>query len=93
MRAFSDIEKDRIIEMAWEDRTPFDAIKSQFGLSQGEVEKLMRKELTNSGFKRWRKRVSSGVGVKHGYKAQADMLRFKCSRQSAISLNKIAKRG
>ena len=83
---------DRIIEMAWEDRTPFDAIKIQFGLSQGDVEKLMRKELKHSSFKRWRKRVSSGVGVKHRYKADPDMLRFKCSRQRAISGNRVSKR-
>ncbi len=92
MKEFTDIEKDRIIEMAWEDRTTFDAIKAGFGLSQGEVEKLMRKELKGSSFRLWRKRVSSGVGVKHGVKAQPGMLRFKCSRQKAISMNKIAKR-
>ena len=83
---------DRIIEMAWEDRTPFDAIKVQFGLSQGEVEKLMRKELSPSGFRLWRKRVSSGTGVKHSHKADPSMLRFKCSRQRTISRNKISKR-
>jgi uncharacterized protein (TIGR03643 family) len=89
---FTEGEIDRIIEMAWEDRTTFDAIKAQFGISQGEVEKIMRKELKNSSFKKWRKRVSSGVGVKHHFKAQEDMLRFKCSRQKSISLNKISKR-
>ena len=83
---------DRIIEMAWEDRTPFDAIKLQFGLTQGEVEKLMRRELKRSSFERWRKRVSQGVGVKHSFKANPDMTRFKCSRQRAISNNKISKR-
>lgn len=89
---FSPSETDRIIEMAWEDRTPFDAIKRQFGLSQGEVEKLMRRELSASGFRRWRKRVSSGTGVKHSSKADPSMLRFKCSRQRTISMNKITKR-
>lgn len=78
--------------MAWEDRTTFDAIKLQFGIAQGEVEKLMRKELSLSSFKRWRRRVSSGVGVKHAFKASAEMSRFKCSRQRAISGNKISKR-
>ncbi|MES2448885.1 MAG: TIGR03643 family protein [Bacteroidota bacterium] len=92
MKYFTEIEKDRIIEMAWEDRTTFDAIKLQFGITQGEVEKLMRSELSPSGFKRWRKRVSSGVGVKHAFKANADMLRFKCNRQRAISGNSISKR-
>ena len=92
MVEFSEIDKDRIIEMAWEDRTPFDVIKIQIGLSQGEVEKHMRKELKHSSFKRWRKRVSSGVGVKHLFKAENDMLRFKCSRQKQISHNAISKR-
>lgn len=91
MRVFTIIETDRIIEMAWEDRTPFDVIRLQFGLTQGEVEKLMRKELRHSSFKRWRKRVSSGVGVKHAFKAGDHMLRFKSSMQRAISNNKISK--
>ena len=85
-------EIDRIIEMAWEDRTTFDVIRSQFGLSQGEVEKLMRRELKKSSFIMWRKRVSSGVGVKHSFKANPEMTRFKCSRQRSISHNKISKR-
>lgn len=92
MKQFSDIEKDRIIEMAWEDRTTFDTIKLQFGISQGEVEKVMRSTLLPSSFRRWRKRVSSGIGVKHAFKANPDMQRFKCSRQKSISGNKIAKR-
>ena len=92
LNSFSDLEKDRIVEMAWEDRTTFDAIKAQFGINQGEVEKLMRKELKDSSFRRWRKRVSSGVGVKHAFKANPDMLRFKCTRQRSVSMNKISKR-
>lgn len=92
MKEFSPEETDRIIEMAWEDRTPFDIIKIQFGLSQGDVEKLMRKELKHASFKRWRKRVSSGVGVKHLLKAAENMLRFKSSRQKSISNNKISKK-
>jgi len=91
-REFTTLEKDRIIEMAWEDRTPFEAIHFQFGLTQGEVEKFMRRELKPTSFKRWRKRVSSGVGVKHRYKASPEMLRFKCTRQRTISMNKISKR-
>lgn len=92
MQQFTELEIDRIIEMAWEDRTTFDAIKRQFGLSQGEVERLMRKNLKESSFRLWRKRVSSGVGVKHAHKAQEDMIRFKCTRQRTISHNKISKR-
>ena len=56
---------DRVIEMAWEDRTPFEAIKFQFNLSEADVIKIMRKELKNSSFKLWRKRVHSGVSQKH----------------------------
>jgi uncharacterized protein (TIGR03643 family) len=89
---FSERELDRIIEMAWEDRTPFEALLFQFGLPEKEVIKLMRGKLKASSFKRWRKRVNSGVSQKHLKKRSPDMLRFKCSRQSAISGNKISKR-
>lgn len=91
-KSFTDSETDRIVEMAWEDRTTFDAIKAQFGITQGEVEKLMRKTLKPSSFRLWRKRVSSGIGVKHALKANPEMTRFKCSRQKWISNNKISKR-
>jgi uncharacterized protein (TIGR03643 family) len=83
---------DRIIEMAWEDRTPFEAIEFQFGLPEKEVIKLMRGNLKASSFKRWRKRVNSGVSQKHLKKRNPEISRFKCSRQSAISGNKISKR-
>ena len=53
----SEIEIDRIIEMAWEDRTPFEAIKLQFGKNESDVIKIMRKNLKPSSFKLWRKRV------------------------------------
>ena len=83
---------DRIIEMAWEDRTPFEAIKFQFGLPESEVIKLMRTELKRSSFNLWRKRVHSGVSQKHLMKRNTEIERFKCSRQRTISLNKISKR-
>ena len=83
---------DRIIEMAWEDRTPFEAILFQFGLSESDVIALMRKELKRSSFNLWRKRVNSGVSQKHLKKRSEDMLRFKCSLQRPISGNKISKR-
>ena len=85
-------DKDRIIEMAWEDRTPFEAIAVQFGLSEADVIALMRRELKRSSFNLWRKRVNSGVSQKHAKKQPDDMIRFKCSRQKAISNNKISKR-
>ncbi len=89
---FTERELDRIIEMAWEDRTPFEAILFQFGLPEKEVIKLMRKNLKESSFKRWRKRVNSGVSQKHLKKRSQDITRFKCSRQKAITGNKISKR-
>ncbi len=85
-------ELDRIIEMAWEDRTPFEAIKVQFGFSESEVIALMRKELKLSSFKLWRKRVNSGASQKHAQKRNKEIDRFKCSRQTSISMNKISKR-
>lgn len=83
---------DRIIEMAWEDRTPFEAIKAQFNLAEAEVIAIMRKNLKRSSFERWRKRVNTGVSTKHLKKRSADINRFKSSRQRAISGNKISKR-
>jgi len=85
-------EIDRIIEMAWEDRTPFEAIQFQFGISESEVIELMRLELKESSFKLWRKRVNSGVSQKHLKKRSEEINRFKCSRQRVISNNKISKR-
>jgi len=91
-KGFTERQLDRIIEMAWEDRTPFEAIVFQFGLPEKEVIKLMRGNLKESSFKRWRKRVNSGVSTKHLKKRSTEITRFKCSRQSAISGNKISKR-
>ena len=85
-------DTDRIIEMAWEDRTPFEAIKIQFGFSEGDVIALMRKELKRSSFNLWRKRVNSGVSQKHAHKRNPDIDRFKYSLQKTISMNKISKR-
>ena len=91
-KEFTERELDRIIEMAWEDRTPFEALLFQFGLPEKEVIKLMRATLKESSFKRWRKRVNSGVSQKHLKKRNPEITRFKCSRQKAISGNKISKR-
>ena len=87
-----DKDIDRIIEMAWEDRTSFEAIKIQFGFSESEVISLMRKELKRSSFNLWRKRVNSGVSQKHAQKRNPEISRFKCTLQKTISLNKISKR-
>lgn len=90
-KEFSVYQIDRIIEMAWEDRTPFDAIALQFDLSEKEVIKLMRREMKPSSFKMWRARVQ-GRKTKHLKKVATAVDRFKCSRQRGISNNKISKR-
>ena len=82
---------DRIIEMAWEDRTPFDAIKHQFGLNEQAVRNLMRKELKASSYKKWRIRVET-CQTKHQKKRSSEINRFKCTRQRQISGNRVSKR-
>jgi len=88
---FTLIELDRIIEMAWEDRTTFDAIKFQFGLSESDVKNLMKKELKFSSYKLWRERVEN-CKTKHSGKRVEGIDRFKSNSQRAISNNKISKR-
>ena len=83
---------DRIIEMAWEDKTPYEAIRFQFQLTERGVIKLMRSNLKASSFKRWRKRVNCGISQKHFKKRNPEINRFKCSRQKEITNNKISKR-
>ncbi len=82
---------DRIIEMAWEDRTPFDAIKNQFGINEAEVKMLMKKHMKFSSYKMWRKRVES-CNTKHSKKRVGGIERFKSNLQRHITLNKISKR-
>jgi uncharacterized protein (TIGR03643 family) len=84
-------ETDRVIEMAWEDRTPFDAIKEQFGLGESEVKALMKRELKFSSYKLWRERVES-CRTKHKGMRSDDIDRFKSQSQKVISNNKISKR-
>ena len=84
-------QTNRVIEMAWEDRTPFEAIEQQFGLSEGQVIRLMRRQLKNSSWRMWRARVQ-GRATKHRAKSAVDDARFKSTRQRAITFNKIAKR-
>ncbi|TFF36117.1 TIGR03643 family protein [Mucilaginibacter psychrotolerans] len=84
------VDTDRIIEMAWEDRTSFDAIRLQFGVTEQQVIKLMRKEMKASSFKLWRQRVQGRI-TKH-QKLGESSFRFKCSLQKQISGNKISKR-
>jgi uncharacterized protein (TIGR03643 family) len=82
---------DRIIQMAWEDRTPFEAIEVQFGLKEKDVIELMRKEMRRSSFEMWRERMK-GKSTKHRALREASVGRFRCTRQRSITLNKISKR-
>ena len=91
MKELNSIMIDRIIEMAWEDRTTFDAIKFQFNLNEKEVIELMRKEMKLRSFIMWRKRVQ-GRKTKHQKLRTFAKGRFKCSRQKSISNNSISKR-
>lgn len=84
-------DKDRIIEMAWEDRTTFEAIKMQFDLDEQGVINLMRREMKPGSFKMWRARVQ-GRKTKHQKLREFEKGRFKCSRQKHISNNSISKR-
>ncbi len=87
----TDLDKDRIIEMAWEDRTTFEAILLQFGLKEQEVINLMRAEMKASSFRMWRERVQ-GRKTKHEKLRPFRESRFKCYRQRQINNNKISKR-
>ncbi len=77
---FNEHNKDRIIQMAWEDRTPFEAIKFQFGLKEKDVIEFMRKNSLPSSFRMWRKRMKSRK-TKHTALRETEINRFKCNRQ------------
>lgn len=89
--SFTEQQIDRIIEMAWEDRTPFDAITFQFGISEQETIEIMRSEMKLSSFKMWRQRVQ-GRATKHAKLRGNGIDRFKCTLQRQITHNKISKR-
>ena len=91
MNNLSEQEIDRVIEMAWEDRTPFEAISYQFGLEEEEVIQLMRNNLKEKSWKRWRKRVQ-GRKTKHLKLRSKEVNRHKSSRQKHISGNRISKK-
>jgi uncharacterized protein (TIGR03643 family) len=71
---------DRIVEMAWEDRTPFDAIELQFGLQEKEVKQLMKTTMKRSSYVLWRERVNSRK-TKHSQLVGVQFLRFKSKNQ------------
>ncbi|MBM27370.1 MAG: TIGR03643 family protein [Halieaceae bacterium] len=76
----SEADHSRVIEMAWEDRTPFEAIEHLYGLPEGDVIQLMRRSLKPRAFKNWRQRVS-GRGTKHGALRDPSVSRGYCSTQ------------
>ena len=91
----SQTDLDRVIEMAWEDRTPFDAIETQFGLSEQQVIDVMRQEMKASSFRMWRARVQ-GRKTKHTAKSpivdEGGEPRFRSKSQRTITHNKLSKR-
>lgn len=84
-------EIDRIVQMAWEDRTPFDAILAQFGITEAEVIALMKSEMRLQNWKKWRARVQ-GRSTKHTALRSEEVGRFKSRMQRTITLNRISKR-
>ena len=84
-------EIDRVIGMAWEDRTPFSAIEFQFGLTEKDVIQLMKRELKLSSWKRWRARVQ-GRATKHRALRQGGVKRFRSKAQKQITFNRISKK-
>lgn len=79
-KTLSTADLSRVIEMAWEDRTPFDAINTSFGLSEPEVIAIMRRELKRTSFKLWRERVT-GRSTKHMALRSKEVIRAYCSSQ------------
>ncbi|KAA0696287.1 TIGR03643 family protein [Halopseudomonas laoshanensis] len=77
---WSGADASRIIEMAWEDRTPFEAIEALYGLSEPAVIQLMRKQLKPGSFRLWRARVS-GRKTKHGALRDPGVIRGYCPTQ------------
>jgi len=82
---------DRIIEMAWEDRTPFDAIEMQFGVSEKQVIHIMRLNLKNKSWIKWRAHVQ-GRNTKHLKKRNFIAGRHQSKMHRIITLNKVSKR-
>lgn len=86
----SEADLDRIIEMAWEDRTPFEAIQAQFGPTEAEVIQLMKLNMHLNNWKKWRARVQ-GRSTKHSQRRDPTVQRFKSRMQRNISQNRRSK--
>ena len=87
----SEADIDRIINMAWEDRTPFEAIEFQFGLKEAEVIQLMKYSMRLNNWKKWRARVQ-GRKTKHSKLREAGVDRFRSKSQKQITGNRISKK-
>lgn len=84
----TDDDRDRLVRMGWEDRTTFDVIEKQFGLTQNEFIRFMRTELDRKAYDRWRRRANEQGHLKHEQKRGFKTTRFKCSRQSVDGITK-----
>ncbi|NNE55164.1 MAG: TIGR03643 family protein [Flavobacteriales bacterium] len=87
----NEAEIDRVIAMAWEDRTPFEAITFQFGLTESQVIDLMRREMHPRNWRKWRARVQ-GRRTKHSKLRENGVERFRSSSQRSITGNRISKK-
>ncbi|MFP5519993.1 MAG: TIGR03643 family protein [Bdellovibrionia bacterium] len=85
---FTAEEKDRLVRMGWEDRSTFDAIQEQFGLSPNDFVRFMRTQLERKAFERWRRRVFEQGSLKNESLRGFKETRFKCSRQSVDGITK-----
>jgi uncharacterized protein (TIGR03643 family) len=74
-------DRERIVRMAWEDRSTFDSIREQFGLSPNEVVHFMRTQLDKAAYRRWRRRANTQGQLKHSLKRSFVEGRFKSTRQ------------
>lgn len=77
-----------MVRMGWEDRSTFEAIETQFGLTQNEFIRFMRSELDRNTFERWRRRANEQGHLKHEVKRGVKITRFKCTRQTVDGLTK-----
>lgn len=85
---FTNDDVDRLIRMGWEDRSTFESIEVQFGLSASEFVHFMRRHLDREAFLRWRKRIHHQGHLKNELKRGFKTTRFKCTRQSTDGLTK-----
>lgn len=88
LKQLNESDVDRLIRMGWEDRTPFEAIQFQFGISPNMFVKLMRSQLERKAFDRWRRRVHQQGQLKNQKTRGFKVTRFKCTRQSVDGLTK-----